>query len=265
MKKTKKPKIPRAVIGTVLVFLVLLSVFMAGHDLWRQKQAQQTFEDLADMIAEPEETVIPQEAPNQTDDPGDEIEPDAQEGSGKNLALLFEQNQDCIGWLAIPGTVLDYPLMYTPEDPEKYLRKDFYGAYSANGVPFLDSRCSLESANLIIYGHNMNNGTMFGSLKNYTDASYYAEHPTIELETAAGKALYTIFSVTKVQKDDAWYRFLTADTETDFLHQIRYARECSLYDTGIIPAYGQQLLTLSTCYGSSGGDGRLLIIAAKTE
>ena len=75
---------------------------------------------------------------------------------------------------------------------------------------------------------------------------------------------YTIFSVMKVQKEDAWYRFLTVDTETDFLHQIRYARECSLYDTGIIPTYGQQLLTLSTCYGSSGGDGRLLIVAAKT-
>lgn len=96
-------------------------------------------------------------------------------------------------------------------------------------------------------------------------ASYYAEHPTIELETAAGKALYTIFSVMKVQKEDAWYRFLTVDAETDFLHQIRYARECALYDTGIIPTYGQQLLTLSTCYGSSGGDGRLLIVAAKTE
>ena len=68
----------------------------------------------------------------------------------------------------------------------------------------------------------------------------------------------------KVQKEDDWYRFLTVDTETDFLHQIRYARECSLYDTGIIPTYGQQLLTLSTCYGSSGGDGRLLIVAAKT-
>ena len=76
---------------------------------------------------------------------------------------------------------------------------------------------------------------------------------------------YTIFSVMKVQKEDAWYRFLTVDTETDFLHQIRYARECALYDTGIIPTYGQQLLTLSTCYGSSGGDGRLLIVAAKTE
>lgn len=252
----KKPKISKAVIGTVLVFLVLLSVFMAGHDLWRQKQAQDTFEELADLVTAPE---------NSEDVPEGSSEAREPQEKQRNLSLLFEQNADCIGWISIPGTAVDYPLMHTPEDPEKYLRKDFYGVYSASGVPFLDGRCSLESANLILYGHNMKNGTMFGSLKDYTDAGYYAEHPTIELETAAGKALYTIFSVMTVPKDDAWYRFLTVDTETDFLHQIRYARECSLYDTGIIPTYGQQILTLSTCYGSSGGDGRLLIVAAKTE
>lgn len=257
----KKPKIPRAVTGTVLVFLVLLSAFMAGHDLWRQKQAQDTFEDLAELVAAPED---PEDAQAEPSAPEESTETQEAQEEQRDLALLFEQNADCIGWICIPGTEVDYPLMYTPEDSEKYLRKDFYGDYSVSGVPFLDGRCSMESANYIIYGHNMKNGTMFGSLKNYTDASYYAGHPTIELETAAGKALYTIFSVMTVRKDDAWYRFLSADTETDFLHQIRYARECSLYDTGIIPAYGQQLLTLSTCYGSSGGDGRLLIVAAKT-
>ena len=258
----KKPKIPRAVIGTVLVFVVLLSVFMAGHDLWRQKQAQDTFEDLADLVTAPED---PEESQAESSAPEESTEGQEPQEGTSNLSLLFGHRVELLPSRGIPGTAVDYPLMHTPEDSEKYLRKDFYGAYSINGVPFLDGRCSLESANLIIYGHNMKNGTMFGSLKNYTDASYYAEHPTIELETAAGKALYIIFSVMKVQKEDAWYRFLTVDTETDFLHQIRYARECALYDTGIIPTYGQQLLTLSTCYGSSGGDGRLLIVAAKTE
>ena len=258
----KKPKIPRAVIGTVLVFVVLLSVFMAGHDLWRQKQAQDTFEDLADLVTAPED---PEESQAESSAPEEFAEAQEPQEEQRNLSLLFEQNADCIGWICIPGTAVDYPLMHTPEDSEKYLRKDFYGEYSINGVPFLDGRCSLESANLIIYDTNMKNGAMLGGLKSCADASSYGEHPTIELETAAGKALYTIFSVMKVQKEDAWYRFLTVDTETDFLHQIRYARECSLYDTGIIPTYGQQLLTLSTCYGSSGGDGRLLIVAAKTE
>ena len=193
----KKPKIPRAVIGTVLVFVVLLSVFMAGHDLWRQKQAQDTFEDLAELVTAPEDPV---ESQAESSAPEESTEAQEPQEETRNLSRLFEQNADCIGWVCIPGTAVDYPLMHTPEDSEKYLRKDFYGAYSVSGVPFLDGRCSQESANLIIYGHNMNNGTMFGSLKNYTDASYYAEHPTIELETAAGKGLYTIFSVMKVKK-----------------------------------------------------------------
>lgn len=258
----KKPKIPRAVIGTVLVFLVLLSVFMAGHDLWRQKQEQHTFEELADMVSTPED---PEEPQAESSAPEDETEAQEPQEEQRNLTALFAENADCVGWICIPGTAVDYPLMHTPDDSEKYLRKNFYGEYSSSGVPFLDGRCSLDGNHLIIYGHNMKNGTMFGNLKNYTDASYYAEHPTIELNTAAGKAVYTIFSVMTVKKDDAWYRFLSADTEDDFLHQIRYARECSLYDTGIIPSFGQQLLTLSTCYGSSGSDDRLLIVAVKTE
>ena len=182
-----------------------------------------------------------------------------------DLKALQAEYPDVKGWLSIPGTAVDYPVMHTPEEPEKYLRKNFYGSYSTSGVPFLDSRCSLTGVHLIFYGHNMKNESMFGSLKYYTDADYYAEHPSIELETAAGKAVYTIFSVMTVDKSDTWYRFLTADTESDFRHQIRYARECSLYDTGVLPSFGQQILTLSTCYGASGSDGRLVIAAVKTE
>lgn len=135
---------------------------MAGHDLWRQKQAQDTFEDLADLVTAPED---PEESQAESSAPEESAEAQEPQEEQRNLSLLFEQNADCIGWICIPGTAVDYPLMHTPEDSEKYLRKDFYGAYSINGVPFLDGRCSLESANLIIYGHNMKNGTMFGSLK----------------------------------------------------------------------------------------------------
>ena len=182
---------------------------------------------------------------------------------------LKAENPDAIGWIRFDNQDelgINYPILYSG-DNQKYLRTDLHGNSHIAGCIFLEglNKSDFSDYYNIIYGHNMNDGSMFGSLKNYTDASYYAEHPTIELETAAGKALYTIFSVMKVQKEDAWYRFLIVDTETDFLHQIRYARECALYDTGIIPTYGQQLLTLSTCYGSSGGDGRLLIVAAKTE
>ena len=68
---------------------------------------------------------------------------------------LFAQNSDCIGWLCIPDTQLSYPVMHTPDNPQKYLRRSFYGEYSQSGVPFLDWRCGLQSDHLIVYGHNM--------------------------------------------------------------------------------------------------------------
>ena len=92
----KKPKIPRAVIGTVLVFVVLLSVFMAGHDLWRQKQAQDTFEDLADLVTAPED---PEESQAESSAPEEFAEAQEPQEEQRNLSLLFEQNADCIGWI----------------------------------------------------------------------------------------------------------------------------------------------------------------------
>lgn len=259
----KKRKRLAAIAGTGLVFLVLLSAFMAGRDLHERKQDADAFEELAERITIEEPDTAPEkEVPPEETASGEYGE---YEGNKRDLSLLFEENADCIGWLSIPGTAVDYPVMYTPKEPERYLRKNFYGTYSISGVPFLDGRCSPDGANLIIYGHNMSNGSMFGSLRGYLEKDYFTEHPAIELETASGRAVYQIFSVMRTDKDDTWYRFLSAYTEEDFLHQSRYARQSSLYDTGVIPKYGQQILTLSTCYGRSGTDERLLVLAVKTE
>ena len=153
--------------------------------------------------------------------------------------------------------------MHTPDDPQKYLRKNFYGEYSQSGVPFLDGRCSLQSDNLILFGHNMKNGTMFGSLKHYTDKGYLAAHPVIEFETASGCVRYAVFAVAVVNKYDDWCSFIGAADEAAYQEQISYIREKSLLTTEAVTAYGRRLLTLSTCYGS-GSDNRLIVIAAKT-
>ena len=180
----------------------------------------------------------------------------------RDLSGLFAQNSDCIGWLCIPGTVVNYPVMHTPENPQKYLRRSFYGEYSQSGVPFLDRRCGLDSDNLIIYGHNMKDGTMFSSLRNYTDPAFCAAHPVIEFQTADGAEQYTVFAVAAVQKTDAWYSFIHAADSTDFTEQAAAIMQKSLYDTGVTPVYGQQIITLSTCYGS-GKNGRLIVAAVK--
>ncbi|MEE0858935.1 MAG: class B sortase [Acutalibacteraceae bacterium] len=171
-------------------------------------------------------------------------------------------NADCFGWLSIAGANINYPVMHTPNEPQKYLNKNFYGEYSQSGVPFLDSRCNSDSTNLIVYGHNMNNGTMFADLCNYTDYSYFTQHPTVVFETEKGILAYTVFAVIKVKSDDVWYKFITADTKRDYENKIKYAKSHALYDTRITPKYNKQLLTLSTCYGGN-RDNRILVLAVK--
>ena len=110
--------------------------------------------------------------------------------------------------------------------------------------------------------YNMKNGTMFSSLRNYTDPAFCAEHPIIEFQTANGVSKFTVFAVAAVQKDDAWYSFIHAAGSTDFSEQTSAILQKSLYDTGVTPVHGQQIITLSTCHGS-GKNGRLIVAAVK--
>ena len=161
-------------------------------------------------------------------------EPTEQPAAERNIQALIAVNGDCIGWLSIDGTSISYPVMYTPSEPQKYLRRSFYGQYSQSGVPFLDERCSTVGGNLIIYGHNMKNGTMFSDLKKYLNADFLNSHRTVRLETADGVFLFAVTEVRRTNTADPWYDRTTCEN-------------------------GRHLI-LSTCYGSC-KDGRLLIIA----
>lgn len=163
-----------------------------------------------------------------------ETEPTEQPAAERNIQALITENADCIGWLSIDGTNISYPVMHTPEEPQKYLRRNFYGKHSQSGVPFLDGRCNLQSTNLIIYGHNMRNGTMFSDLKKYVGKDFLNAHRTVKFETANGVQTFTVTEVRKTNIADPWYDHTTCED-------------------------GRHLI-LSTCYGS-GKDGRLLIIA----
>lgn len=154
----------------------------------------------------------------------------------RNLAPLFQDNSDCIGWICIEGTNINYPVMHTPEEPQKYLKKDFYGNESSSGVPFMDYRCTLNT-NIIIYGHNMKNGTMFADLKKYLNEEFLNTHSVLEFETENGCEYYTVCDVRIVDKYDEWYDKIQSNNK---------------------------YLTLSTCYGSN-KDRRLVVIAEKTE
>ena len=216
----------------VLIFFCLLlsaAAVLAGVKIYSElREQQKEKEDFAvvSQIAEPTVTTAQTES-----------EPAEQSAAERNIQALIAENADCIGWLSIDGTNISYPVMHTPSDPQKYLRRNFYGKYSQSGVPFLDGRCNLQNTNLIIYGHNMRNGTMFSNLKKYVDRDFLNAHRTVKFETVDGIRYYTVAEVLKTNTSDAWYDRIAAEDG--------------------------RCLVLSTCYGS-GKDGRLLIIAAET-
>lgn len=167
---------------------------------------------------------------------------------------LYEQNPDLIGWLRIDGTDIDLPVVQTPGDNEYYLRRGFDRFYAVGGTLFLDERCSADpadpTANWLIYGHNMRDGSMFGQLVRYRDEDFYKAHPTFTFDTLYTAGTWQVVAVldTTLGVDELpYYTFFDADNKLDWQHRVEAITEKALYDTGITPEYGTQLLTLSTC------------------
>ena len=251
------------------IIICLLVFVFAGYKITNELRAQKEeindFNELAELVAESTNTQEQTEPTieQENNDPSIETET-APIIPARNLAPLFEKNADCIGWVYIEGTAVDYPVMHTPKEPQRYLRLNFDKEYSTAGVPFLKGVCTLNCDNLVIYGHNMKNGTMFSDITQYRNKEYSAEHPVIEFETEQGLKCYTVFAVVYVKNTDGWYDFHTAADETEFNAKIEAIKHRVLYDTGIIPEYGQQLLTLSTCYGATKSD-RIIVIGVETN
>ena len=184
---------------------------------------------------------------------------------------LYEQNPDLIGWLRIDGTDIDLPVVQTPGDNEYYLRRGFDRFYAVGGTLFLDERCSVEpdapTDNWLIYGHNMRDGSMFGQLVRYRDEAFCQAHPTFTFDTLYETATWQVAAVldTALGADELpYYTFFDADNKLDWQRRVAAITEKSLYDTGVTPAYGTQLLTLSTCGDTRiGTDARFALLAVR--
>ena len=182
---------------------------------------------------------------------------------------LYLENSDMVGWIQIEGTRIDYPVMQTPADPNYYLKHDFEKHYTDYGCPFMQADCDAlcPSDNLIIYGHNMKTGTIFGCLTEYRKADYYQEHPFIEFDTVYGDAKYEVFGAFTIDvvNDTSFVYNQYIDMDEDAYN--RYVDQVisrSDVDSGIRPAYGEQLLTLSTCEYSS-ANGRYVVVARRVS
>ena len=183
---------------------------------------------------------------------------------------LQKENSDIVGWLEIEGTSINYPVLQG-EDNEYYMTHNYKKEKSKNGSIFLDKDYdwTIPSSNLLIYGHNLKNGTMFQELLKYDDEEFYKNHQKIRFTTEKEDAEYQIISIFKSRvyyKSEKnvfrYYYFINAETKEQYDNFIKNAKKASLYDIKETAEFGGQLITLSTCsYHIK--DGRFVVIGRK--
>lgn len=184
---------------------------------------------------------------------------------------IYDINKDFIAWIKLDGTLIDYPVMYTPHDPEYYLRRDFEGDYSIPGVPFIGKGSNIDGNNVIVYGHNMDNGTMFAPLLKYKDRNFWENNQIINFDTLYKENEYQVIAAfySRAYKEDEkdvfrYYEYSDLNNQDEFEEYIKQVEASSIYDTGIKAIYGDKLLTLSTC-AYNVEDGRFVVVAKKVK
>lgn len=247
-----------AVIQALLLLIFVCCGGYIGKYFYDAHKAQKGYDELKQTV----KSYTPQEDASEG-----YIVKRAENGMLEQYYELYNQNNDMAGWICIPDTKIDYPVVrYT--DNEYYLHKNFEKKYQFSGIPFLDYQCSENSMNSIIYAHNMKNGSMFAVLAKYEKRDFYEGHKKINYDTLYDKGEYEIISAftTKVGAEHEFKYFEYADIEDEqrFKEYVDKVKSLSFYDTGVSAEYGDSLLTLSTCAYHTSNE-RFVVVARKHD
>lgn len=246
------------IIKIILVIIFAVSTGMVISNYVQSKNAEQSYEDAKDIAQtvpkdekEQEETDEPEQNPE--DEPiSEEVDEvpvyiNTTKLEDLNLEALREINADVVGWIRIPGTVVDYPVL-KGADNDYYLDHTWNNKKSAAGAIFIEhySSADFSDFNTIIYGHHMNNNAMFGSLLKYKQQSYFDNNPYVYILDDNGIKCYEIFSAYEADVKGKTYQvsFSSDESKQEFLD------ECmanSVIETGITPDVSDRIITLSTC------------------
>lgn len=244
-----------------ILFLIFFAVFVFSAaavaryaaNSYAQKRSYQHLVELAEQSAE-----------NETAQPVQPQEPTML----ARYEALYRENNDLVGWIKIDGTNINYPVVQSKDAPNFYLKHDFEKNYTDYGCPYAQQNCDVQapSDNVVLYGHNMKDGTMFCDLTNYKSESFWAQHRTIQFDTLTQKNEYTVIAAFKGEAAElfAYNAFVDAETPEEFDAYVAAVKELALYDTGISAAYGDKLITLSTCEYSF-ENGRMVVVAKRTS
>ena len=251
-KKVRFKDLPRSVkISRILTWVFLAAgIGCLGYFAFYVKQAgdtQSNYEHLSDLkgtdYTRNKKTLVmhltkEEDAPDILDD----------------YKTLYNNNKSLIGWVKIDDTLIDYPVMQSPSN-DYYLDHNFNQEKDNNGSIFIDSECSIwpRSQNIIMYGHNMKSGKMFGELKKYKQKSFLDQHPYIFFDTLYNKGKYQVMYVfgdnvyDEVEVAFKYYQFIDANSVEEWDSAMNDMAEKSMFDTGVTAEYGEDIITLSTC------------------
>ena len=272
----------KRIIGICLIIVFSVSAIVSGRLFWKEyrdaKASEEVFSSLAGLVQDTGQNGGEDGSTGDCTDTTGIGTPDsdavlsdeemAVEEAAKayeKYGVLYEQNNDFVGWIQIDGTNINYPVMQTPDNPDYYLKHSFEKTWSDYGVPYLDEACVIgQSNNLVIYGHHMSNGSMFCDLELYSDPAFCMEHPVIRFDTLSSFGEYEVIAVFRYNTNQETFRY---DREVNmdetrfswFMEQV-HARE--LFSTGKDASFGDQMLTLSTCEYTY-KNGRLVVVARK--
>lgn len=246
--------------AAICLLLFAVSMFQVISHYANAHKADMEFERLAEIVEQTED--------EPEDEAGEKEELEEGQSPLEKYRELFNQNNDMAGWIVVGGTQINYPVMYTPDNPDFYLKHNFEKEYSDYGVPYIAEHCDPAgpSDNVIIYGHHMKNGSMFTGLMEYEDRDFYEKHKIVRFDTLTETAEYEVIAVFKTTVYDdtgfKYYLFANTEEESDFTDYVEQCKSLALYETGVTAEYGDKLLTLSTCEYSR-TNGRLVVVAKK--
>ena len=252
----------------VLMIISLLYIFSYFYDIYNSKNENYMIDRVS--VNEVDENIVLQNE-TATEDEASPIVPDKTDRMLK-LEELQKENADVVGWIEIENTDISYPVLQGT-DNSYYMTHNYKKGYSFNGSIFLDKDYvwNPPSSNLLIYGHNNKNNTMFQELLKYKNKSFYEQHPLIRFTTNMEDVNYEIISAFESrvyykseQNVFRYYYFVNSENEQEYYDFVDNVKNSSLYDTGKTAVYGDQLMTLSTCsYHTK--NGRFVVVARKLQ
>lgn len=268
----------RRLLSLVFALVFVVSAGMFAYKLYDYRQGEKDYQEAEELVDLPDLTQIAptQPAKKPAADPGADVSaPPAEEKSAEepvevwvdpyadalanmDFAALREVNDDILGWIVIPNTRVSYPLVQG-EDNEYYLNRTWRKYRNSVGAIYMEWQCSpdLSDFNTIIYGHRVNNRSMFGTLLKYKEADYCSANPRFYITDDSGSHTYEIFAAYEVALGKPTYWLDIQETEHKQMF-IDFCLEQSVIDTGVIPTVADKIVTLSTCTGE-GHDTRWVV------